>query len=272
MDMRLSHVSAWYGRGEEKILQDITLHVQEGKRLSILGANGCGKTTLLRTMLGLVPSEGEILLGGRTLRQMKRREIGSNIALMTQLSGSYFDYSVYETVMQGRFLHMKGLFHMPSHADRQAVEEALAVTGLEHIADQPITRLSGGQRQRVFLARTLAQDTPILFLDEPTNHLDLKYQAELTEYLLRWSEGTSVTPDGREHPHTLVSVFHDLGLALRLSEDAAVLKRGRLLAAGPVKETLTAELLQDAFGFDVTGYMRGQLEQFDRLQIGASAE
>ncbi len=265
MELTLSHVSAWYGRSDEKILQDITLHIREGRRLSILGANGCGKTTLLRTMLGLVPSEGEILLNGRELRSMKRREIGADIALMTQLSGSYFDYSVRETVMQGRFLHMKGLLHMPSAADQAAVEDALRVTGLTELADQPITQLSGGQRQRVFLARTFAQDTPILFLDEPTNHLDLKYQAELTEYLLKWSEGSSITPDGREHPHTLVSVFHDLGLALRLSEDVAVLKKGQLLAAGSAAEVLTADLLEEAFGFDVTGYMKRQLDQLNRI-------
>ncbi len=260
MDLKVRNLTAGYGHGAPPILHNLSFHIPEGHRVSILGANGCGKTTLLRTLLGLLPHEGEILLNGQSINTMKRRDIASCVALMTQLSETYFSYTVYETVMQGRFLHMKGLFNLPSKQDREVVEEVLQATGLRESADRTITELSGGQRQRVFLARTLAQETPLLFLDEPTNHLDLKYQAELMDYLETWAKGSSQDSAGIRHPHTLVSVFHDINLALRLSDDVLVLKNGELLAFGPIKSTLTKELLEDAFSFDVASYMRRQLQ------------
>lgn len=195
------------------------------------------------------------MLDGQDLHRMKRREVASQMSLMTQLPETYFSYSVRETVKQGRFLKARGMFPMPSRRDQEMVEELLRATGVAEIADQSITELSGGQRQRVFLARTLAQETPFLFLDEPTNHMDLKVQAELVDYLLQWSQA-----DPR---HTLVSVFHDMNLALRLAEDVAVLRQGELLAYGPARETLTPDLLQDAFAFDVAGYMRAQMRWWE---------
>ncbi len=256
MNIQATHLTAGYGHGLPPVLHDLSFSVPEGSRVSILGANGCGKTTLFRCMLGLLPCEGEIRFGDRSLKDMSRKEIASRAALMSQLSESYFSYTVRETVLQGRFLHMRGLFCIPSRTDYEVTDRVLAAVGLSGEADRPITELSGGQRQRVFLARTLAQETPVLFLDEPTNHLDLKYQAELTDYLLAWSN------DSSGGPRTLISVFHDINLALRMSDYVIVLKKGRLLADGPVRTTLTEALLAEAFDFDVAAYMRSQLSRW----------
>lgn len=268
MNIEVSQVSARYAGASDAALKNVSFTVREGRRLCLMGANGSGKTTLLRVLLGILPSEGEIKIGGRSLKKLKRREVAERIALMTQIPETYFSYTVRETVMQGRFLHSRGLFNMAAKKDREIVEAVLGKTGLTKIAEKKVTELSGGQRQRVFLARTLAQDTPFLFLDEPTNHMDLRYQAELADYLEGWSKGTYHGAAG-DVRHTLVAVFHDINLTLRLADDVVLLKEGQVLASGPVEETLNQEVLREAFEMDIASYMQQQSSLWDRI-IGAA--
>ena len=255
MELLLKNVSAGYGNGAAKkhILQDISLAVKPGRRLIVMGENGSGKTTLLRVLAGVLPYEGSVLLDGRELSSLTREETGERVALLTQMSGSYYAFTVRETVTHGRFLRAKrtGLFDAKTRkADRDAVTNVLRMTGLEEIAERRIDTLSGGQLQRVFLARAFVQETPVLLLDEPTNHLDLKYQAELAEYLETWSKT-------EETSHTLIGVFHDITLAARMAEDVLLLKEGCVLAQGDAKTILhDRALLQEAFSIDVAAYFK----------------
>lgn len=174
------------GYGGRDIVRGVSLTVDSGERFCILGPNGCGKTTLLRAIAGLLPARGEVLLDGKPIARMKRREIASHVALLSQLSQVYFSYSVFDTVMLGRYLHLRGALRTPSREDRDCVRRCLETVGLWEAREAMIDTLSGGQLQRVFLARTLAQEPSLILLDEPTNHLDLKYQAELMESLRDW--------------------------------------------------------------------------------------
>ncbi len=298
------HISAGYS-GED-VLHDISFDIKEGRNVCFLGANGCGKTTLLKVLCGLIPyhtadndsaagnlqsagagfadshtfSHEGIRIFGQDLSSMKRRDIASQMAMLQQFSQAYFSYTVYETVMQGRYQHIAssrraGLF--PASATRQdheAVRAILERTGLTHLADRQITQLSGGQQQRVYVARALAQDTPLLLLDEPTNHMDLKYQAELTQYLQDWSHSSCMEShehgeNGPQTPSlrskTLVGVFHDVALALQLADDILVLKDGRVLAFGSKQDLPLRELLTDAYGLDVVAHLLKQNEMLEEL-------
>ena len=155
---------------------------------------------------------------------MKRRDLATRVAVMSQINNVYFSYTVYDTVMLGRYQHMKGrLFGHPSASDKAVVEKCLASTGLLQHRDRQIDELSGGQRQRVFLAHALAQDPEIILLDEPTNHLDVRHQVELIDYLHDW------TADGK---HSVIGVFHDVNLALRLTDNVLFMREGRIVRQG----------------------------------------
>ena len=159
-------------------------------------------------------------MNGQEIGGMKRREMAACVALMSQINTVYFPYTVYETVMLGRYQHMRGtLFGRASQEDREAVERCLQFMGLAELRHRGLNELSGGQRQRVFLAQAIAQDPQTILLDEPTNHLDIKHQVELIDYLHHWCE------DGR---HTVIGVMHDINLALRLSHDVLFMREGRM--------------------------------------------
>jgi iron complex transport system ATP-binding protein len=261
-------LTAGYGTGadlfhhpDRAVLHDLSLSLEEGVPVTLLGPNGCGKTTFLRTLIGLLPYQGHVKIFGRELSKMKRKEIALNMAMMSQLSDQYFSYSIRETVEMGRFVRGVRTGH-----DREVVDRCLEMTGLKDMENREIRRLSGGQLQRVYLARTLAQETPLILLDEPTNHLDLRYQAELMEYLLAWSKGSTVLPDGRVCKNTLIGVFHDIGLAAQVSEYMVFLKKGRILAAGPKADTLSSRILEETYEMDVASYMRSQKKIWDEIQ------
>ena len=240
MDIRLNNVSAGYGRGSTyvPVLRDIDLTIPEGSRIAILGANGSGKTTLLRTMTGMLPYEGQVFLGSNELKNMKRREIASCLAMMMQVSETYFSYTVRETVLLGRYVRIKP-GRAASQEDRSKVEECLRITGLTDQADH--------------LARTLAQETPVILLDEPTNHLDLKVQSDMMEYLDNWS---------RELGHTLIGVYHDVNLALAMADTLVVLKDGQIIACGSYDEIRAEGALDAAYDMDIASYMKKQYERW----------
>lgn len=262
----VSNISAGYGA--DPVIKNISFDLECGKSLSIMGSNGSGKTTLLRSLNGLIKSTGSIKILGHDISTLKRREIAGMMAMMSQLSPVYFSYSIRETVELGRFArhdnerHGKGFNIKASHQslvhDREVVDKCLELTGLKDIEKKQISSLSGGQLQRVFLARCFAQETPIILLDEPTNHLDLKYQAELMEHLEKWSCGETVMADGSHVPNTLIGVFHDISLAAEISSDMIFIKNGEVLCQGAKDKVFTADVLENAYGMDVAGYMNRQ--------------
>lgn len=249
--LRIEHLSCGYGG--QPIVKDVSFHVKEGEKLCILGPNGCGKTTLLRALAGLLPGSGTMELMGNNLRTMPVRQRAQKLALMSQFSPATFDYTVYETVMLGRYAHQaKGLLSGESASDRRIVEESLRLTGTWDLRERLVTRLSGGQLQRVFLARTFAQEPQAILLDEPTNHLDLRYQVELVESLKTWSEG-----GGR----CVVGVFHDMNLALSFADTMLLLNHGKIQCCSKIDE-FDLSLLDELYNMDVRGHMVASLQRW----------
>ena len=247
--LSLRNVYAGYNGGD--VIHDISMEVERGQSLSIIGPNGCGKTTLLKVIASLLPSRGEIEIDGKPVRKMNSKELSLKVAMLGQITSVYFSYSVFETVLMGRYPHIKDSFlGLPATKDKEYAQHCIDVVGLSGERDKEITRLSGGQLQRVFLARALAQEPEILLLDEPTNHLDLKYQIEFIEYIKRWAN---------EGCRAVIGVLHDINLAVRLGGDIMVMKNGRVEACGAAHETISDALLERVYEIDVAQFMRETL-------------
>ncbi len=211
------HVTVGYGG--EPILKDLNFSIPKGKITSLVGPNGCGKTTLLRAAARQLPLlKGEILLKNRPLCSYGRKEFARTAAFLPQMR-SIPSITVERLVSHGRFPYL-GLSRKMRPQDRQAVRQAMESTRVSQWAARDLTELSGGQRQRVYIAMVLAQDPDIIFLDEPTTYLDLKHQFELLELL------QSLHNEGK----TIVMVLHDLSHALRYSHRVVLLEEGRLVA------------------------------------------
>lgn len=251
--LKLSHIFAGYGEGD--VVRDVSLSVSENENVCIIGPNGCGKTTLLKAIASLLPYRGEMLLHQKPLRGMGTKDIARRIALLGQISSIYFSYSVTETVMMARYVHMRdGMWGRPSARDKEMVESCLAAVDLLNERDKEISRLSGGQLQRVFLARTLAQEPEIILLDEPTNHLDFKYQVELIQYLKEW----------RSQPgKSVIGVLHDINLALRLADRVMLMRDGQVVATGAAKDVVTGAALREIYQTDVAGFMLESLRSWE---------
>jgi iron complex transport system ATP-binding protein len=251
--LTLKNVSAGYNGID--VINNISLCVKEGENLCIIGPNGCGKTTLIKAISGIIPHTGIIKIGGTDINNMKREQVAKKIAVMSQISTIYFSYSIYETVLLGRYLHMKGrTFKEPSAKDREYTDKCLKAVGLFNIKHKQISTLSGGQLQRVYLARTLAQEPNIILLDEPTNHLDLKHQTELIDFLKDWS---------KYEGHSVIGVMHDLNLAIKLSDNMLVLDNGNIAAYGSTNEIISSNLLNEVYDMDVTEYMVDSLKHWE---------
>lgn len=253
--LKVEHLTCGYGGAP--VVKDLSFEVPAGGRLCILGPNGCGKTTLLRALAGLLPHEGKVTAEGRDLAAMDRRQLARTVALLSQISSVYFSYTVYETVLMGRYAHQAGgAFSGPGPEDKRIALECMERTGVADLRDRQVTELSGGQLQRVFLARTFAQQPRIILLDEPTNHLDLKYQVELVQELKAWAAG-----EGR----CVVGVLHDVILALDLADLFLLIEDGQARYFGPAAEFDPAALNR-VYQMDVGGYMRRSLQRWEELE------
>ena len=253
--LSLTNVSTGYNG--TIVVKDISFSLCQNENLSIIGPNGCGKTTLLKAVANILPFSGNIEIQGMPVSKMKHKEVSLKIALLAQMSGVYFSYSVFDTVMMGRYLHIKDkLLGLPSEQDREIVLQCLDAVDLLSVKDKMITTLSGGQLQRVFLARTLVQQPEIILLDEPTNHLDLKYQIELVEYLKEWAMAGN---------RLVIGVMHDINLAMKLSDNIMVMKEGKIQVHGKVNDVITNELLESVYDIDVAEYMLESLQRWETI-------
>jgi len=223
------------GYGQKKVLNDISFSVSEGEFVGVLGPNGSGKTTLLRALINTVPlSKGRILLSGKNIGLMNRKEIAKNISYVPQISEPPAGFTVEEIISMGRMPHVDA-FSTYKQADFDAVKEAMIQARLLELKDRDVSELSGGEYQRVIIARSLAQGSKILLLDEPTAHLDIKYQIEIMELL-----------KGLKNK-TVIAVFHDIGLARKYCTRTILLKNGSLAGDGPAETALTPQTISNIF-------------------------
>ena len=230
------------GYGGPPVIQDLTSAVPDGRVTAIVGANASGKSTLLRALARLLrPSAGVVYLDGEDITAQSTRSVAARLGLLPQSPRAPDGVLVGDLVRRGRYPHQR-LFSQWSAADSRAVDRALEMTDLSELRDRPVDELSGGQRQRVWIAMVLAQDTPIMLLDEPTTYLDIAHQIEMLD-LLAWLNRT----EGR----TVVMVLHDLNHACRYASHLIAMADGRIEAAGPPDEVVTAELIESVFGLQV---------------------
>src|SRR5690606_11868168 len=229
------------GYGNCPVIHGVSLEFLPGKITVIVGANACGKSTLLRSMSRLLqPSEGHVLLDGKSIHQIPPRQLARSIGLLPQSPIAPDGITVSDLIGRGRHPH-QGLVSRWSKADDEAVVAAMEATRTTDLAARPVDELSGGQRQRVWIAMALAQGTDLLLLDEPTTFLDVSHQIEVLDILtdLNRSRGT-----------TIVMVLHDLNLAARYADQMVALCNGCMHLCGAPSEVLTEETVRTVFGMD----------------------
>jgi len=237
----LSFAYAQRRASTRRVLDDVSLEVERGTIVGLLGPNGSGKTTLLRIVAGILrPLSGDVLVDGRPIEQMTRREVARRVAIVPQETHTTFDFSVIDMVLMGRYPHL-GPLELEGIADQEIAREALAATGTAALETRAFATLSGGEKQRVVIASALAQASEMLLLDEPTAALDLAYQFEIAALLRRLNA---------ERGTTMIVSTHDLNLAAALCARILLLKEGRVLAYGATKETLTAANIRVLYDVD----------------------
>ena len=248
MSLTAQQVSYAYTRADSSpatqrsfLLRDVTLSIPRGSFTGLLGPNGCGKTTLLKLLSGVLqPDQGTISLDQTPLARMPRREAARHIAIVPQETHPAFDFTVMEMVLMGRHPHL-GAFQLEGPQDFAVAREALAATGTTHLAHRTYMTLSGGEKQRVVIASALAQSAEVLLLDEPTASLDLGYQLEIASLLRRLN---------RERSVTVVMATHDLNLAASVCDALILLRAGQVLTQGPTREVLTPAMVNQLYGVD----------------------
>jgi iron complex transport system ATP-binding protein len=238
--LEVKGLSAGYGNGD--VIRGVSLAFEPGEFVAILGRNGAGKSTLIKAVQNLLGSvRGAVLSEGEDVLRMGPRRIASKIAYVPQLAEPLFEYTVEEIVLMGRFAR-RGRFDRASAADAAAVAKALRMTDTERLRGRRLSHLSGGERQRAFIARALAQDTPLLLLDEPSLHLDIAYQAEVYGILKDLQVGRG---------KTVVVAEHNVSLAAAHAGRLVFLKDGAVVAEGAPQEAVTAANIREIFGADV---------------------
>ncbi len=238
--MEVKNLSFSYGNN--RILQGASLEIENGKITTIMGANGCGKSTLFSLMTkNLVPARGKVFLYGRDICGMQLSEFAKKVSIVHQYNTSMDDITVERLVGFGRTPHRK-LFGGCREEDMQLIEWAMEVTGITSYREREVAKLSGGQRQRVWIAMALAQNTKILFLDEPTTYLDIRYQIEILNLVQKLN---------REFGITIVMVLHDINQAIHFSDQIIGLAAGKVLVKGAPGNVISAECIQKLYGIEL---------------------
>lgn len=230
---------------KKQVLKNISLSLNEGQWLMVVGPNGAGKSTLIKALSQTTAYTGEVSVMGEDAARLPARMLARRLSVLRQKHTVAYAFRVEELVALGRYAHQNIL----SGGDAQGkskVDEAIERCGLEKIRHQNTMTLSGGELQRVFLAQVFAQDAPILLLDEPASHLDLAYQQAVFSLIADWLKSP-----GR----AVLSVVHDLQLAMRYGSGAILLDQGTCAAMGDMREVLTGETLARAYHMDVPAWL-----------------
>jgi iron complex transport system ATP-binding protein len=229
------------GYDKKIIIDGIDIAIPSNKISVIIGANACGKSTLLKTLARLIkPVSGEVVIDGKKITSMPSKQLAQVLGLLPQSPVVPEGITVWDLVSRGRYPYQSFFKSMDKH-DFEAVEEALEIMGITELANRSVDELSGGQRQRVWIAMALAQQTDILLLDEPTTYLDIAYQVEILDLL---------TDLNRKRGTTIVMVLHDINLSARYADYIFALRKGKLIDQGMPSQIITSELIDTVFDLD----------------------
>lgn len=233
MDLTCKNIS--YSIKDKQILKNVSLNVSGNKFFTILGPNGCGKTTLLKTIYRVLkPASGEILLNNKNIESIRLKDSAKEMAVVAQFNEINFDCNVEDIVMLGRSPHIHFL-QSEKQNDFDIVKDALRDVGMLDKANRSYSSLSGGEKQRVALARAIAQKPSLLLLDEPTNHLDIKYKLEILHII-------------KELNINVLAVLHDIQLTCKFSDCLFLMKGGEIKYEGIPRQTVTESSMKDVYG------------------------
>lgn len=232
-----------FAYGKHSVIRDLSFDLREGTITTLIGANGCGKSTLFKLMTkNLKPEKGSILLNGQDISQMRLRELAKKTAIVHQHNTAPADITVEKLVSYGRTPYYTMGFSANVQDDEEKIRWAMEITNVYKHRDKPVAELSGGQKQRVWIAMALAQDTKTLFLDEPTTYLDIRYQLDILKLIRRLN---------REYGITIIMVLHDINQSLYYSDEILAMKDCRILAQGLPEQIITTELVREVYGVEL---------------------
>lgn len=255
--MMLAIEKLGFGYRNKPVGRDVSFTVAAGETLGLLGPNGCGKTTLFRTILGLLPPQGgRVLIEDDDVAAMAREAVARRIGYVPQAHAGYFPFTVRDIVLMGRTAHL-GLFATPTQRDRAIAERMLDTLGIAHLAGQTYTQISGGERQLALIARALTQEPRMLVMDEPTANLDFGNQVRVLDRIRALS---------REGMAVILST-HDPDQAFLCCDRVVLLHQGRMLDCAPPEQAITSASLKQLYGVDVVVIELDSAEAGRRLRI-----
>lgn len=226
---------------EALIVKALDMNIPKGKITSIIGPNGCGKSTVLKAIGRILkPKNGVVYLSGEDIRKLSTKEVAKKMAVLPQTPTAPSGLTVSELVAYGRFPHQRGFGKLTAE-DKNIVHWALTVTKLMEFEHREVDTLSGGQRQRVWIAMALAQQTDMILLDEPTTYLDLAHQLEVL---------TLLNELNRKQSCTIAMVLHDLNLAARFSDYMIAIRSGKIISHGKPEVVMQPEVLMETFSIN----------------------
>lgn len=229
---------------KDNTLENISLDIEKGKITTLIGQNGCGKSTLFNIIVSnLKKYQGEVIIDGKKLENYSSKQLAKKVAIVHQKPEIPKELTVKEVVSYGRTPHSNIFFSHQSKQDQEKINFALKVTCLNGLENELVSNLSGGELQRVFIALALAQDTEILFLDEPTSYLDIKYQKEILHLLKRLN---------KEYGITIVMILHDINQALNCSHNILALDKGKIIKSGKAEMFYEQDFLEKLYDTKVS--------------------
>ncbi|MDD6276208.1 MAG: ABC transporter ATP-binding protein [Clostridia bacterium] len=236
--LEMKKVSSGYGKTE--ILHSVDFNAEEGKITTVIGCNGCGKSTLIKTALGLIPlKSGEVFLSGKPISEMTPQDTAKCAAYLTQ-GRNVPDITVGRLVLHGRFPYLN-YPRRYGKEDFRLADEAMHRMGVADLAEKPLSSLSGGMRQKVYIAMALAQQSPIIVMDEPTTYLDIGWQMKLADIVRELADSGK----------TVILVLHDILLALKISDCVTAMSDGRIVFRGTPAELISDGVIEEIFGVRV---------------------